>query len=95
MSPAYGLRASDLMANLFKWYRPRLTRPHSPPRRFAGASPTILCAPQKIDEETMPGYIADSYYPVYIGDIYNSRYQILGKLGYGVHSTVWLSRDLL
>ncbi|KAI7554690.1 hypothetical protein KC331_g371 [Hortaea werneckii] len=29
-----------------------------------------------------------------IGELLNSRYQIIGKLGYGGHSTAWLCRDL-
>ncbi|KAJ5333044.1 protein kinase domain protein [Penicillium brevicompactum] len=29
-----------------------------------------------------------------IGDVLNSRYQVVGKLGFGVSSTVWLARDM-
>ncbi|KAJ5362017.1 hypothetical protein N7541_002861 [Penicillium brevicompactum] len=29
-----------------------------------------------------------------IGDALNSRYQVIGKLGFGVSSTVWLARDM-
>ncbi|EDN93428.1 hypothetical protein SS1G_09294 [Sclerotinia sclerotiorum 1980 UF-70] len=29
-----------------------------------------------------------------IGDIFASKYQVVGKLGYSVTSTVWLARDL-
>ncbi|KNZ76789.1 Serine/threonine-protein kinase SRPK3, partial [Termitomyces sp. J132] len=31
-------------------------------------------------------------YPVRIGDLFVSRYQIVGKLGFGMTSTVWLTR---
>jgi len=48
----------------------------------------------KIEEETIPLYVADRYYPVRIGEVFNSRYQVVGKLGYGTTSTVWLCRDL-
>ncbi|KAJ5356372.1 CMGC protein kinase [Penicillium concentricum] len=34
------------------------------------------------------------YYPANIGEILRSKYQIVGKLGFGVTSTVWLARDL-
>ncbi|CAG7916448.1 unnamed protein product [Penicillium olsonii] len=34
------------------------------------------------------------FYPVYIGEVFNHRYQVLGKLGYGSNATVWLGRDL-
>lgn len=49
---------------------------------------------QKIEEETIPGYVATWYYPVRIGEIFRQRYQVVGKLGYGITSTVWLARDL-
>ncbi|KAK1768719.1 kinase-like protein [Phialemonium atrogriseum] len=34
------------------------------------------------------------YYPMRIGEIIQGRYQVVATLGYGVTSTVWLSRDL-
>lgn len=49
---------------------------------------------EKIEEETLPTYDAKKYYPAQLGQIINERYQIVGKLGYGVTSTVWLCRDL-
>ncbi|KAI1999914.1 hypothetical protein LOZ67_003319 [Ophidiomyces ophidiicola] len=45
-------------------------------------------------EETIPGYVAARYYPVRIGEVFNERYQVVGKLGYGATSTVWLARDM-
>jgi hypothetical protein len=51
-------------------------------------------ASQLIEEEIFPDYLAERYYPVRIGELLESRYQIVGKLGYGVTSTVWLARDL-
>ncbi|KAJ5554918.1 kinase-like protein [Penicillium sp. DV-2018c] len=49
---------------------------------------------QKIEEETMPDYVASRYYPARIGEIFKDRYQIVGKLGFGASSTVWLARDM-
>jgi hypothetical protein len=48
----------------------------------------------KFDEETIPGYSAKRYFPIQIGGILKNRYQVVGKLGWGVTSTVWLARDL-
>ncbi|KAK5729208.1 hypothetical protein LTR15_002350 [Elasticomyces elasticus] len=48
---------------------------------------------QLIEEETLPDYRADGYYPVNIGEVFNNRYRVVGKLGYGTASTVWLCRD--
>ncbi|KXN80773.1 Serine/threonine-protein kinase SRPK [Leucoagaricus sp. SymC.cos] len=47
-----------------------------------------------IEEETNPDYVAGRYYPVRIGEIFQDRYQVVGKLGWGISSTVWLARDL-
>jgi serine/threonine protein kinase len=38
--------------------------------------------------------LTGGYHPVEIGDIYNGRYRILRKLGWGHFSTVWLCRDI-
>jgi hypothetical protein len=47
-----------------------------------------------IEEEKLPFYVAENFYPVKIGETFHSRYRVLGKLGYGAYSTVWLCRDL-
>jgi len=49
---------------------------------------------EKVEEETIPGYFATRYYPVRIGQVFRNRYQVVGKLGFGITSTVWLARDL-
>ncbi|KAE8349567.1 kinase domain protein [Aspergillus coremiiformis] len=46
-----------------------------------------------VEEETLPFYRPEQFYPVYIGEVLNSKYKVLGKLGYGSYSTVWLCRD--
>lgn len=45
-------------------------------------------------EEGRNAYRPGGFHPVYIGDVYNDRYKVLNKIGYGVYSTVWLVRDL-
>lgn len=50
---------------------------------------------EKIEEETITINEPEDYYPVYIGEVIKSRYQIVAKQGYGVGSTVWLCRDLI
>ncbi|PKX89196.1 putative protein kinase, partial [Aspergillus novofumigatus IBT 16806] len=47
-----------------------------------------------IEEVTLPHYKSEHYFPVHIGDVYETRYQITGKLGYGAYSTSWLCRVL-
>jgi serine/threonine-protein kinase SRPK3 len=45
-------------------------------------------------EEGRDAYRPGGFHPVYIGDVYADRYEILNKIGYGVYSTVWLAKDL-
>lgn len=46
-------------------------------------------------EEGVENYKAGGYHPVEIGEIYNNRYRVVKKLGWGHFSTVWLCEDLL
>jgi hypothetical protein len=47
-----------------------------------------------VEEEKRKGPWKGEYYPVVLGSVLDSRYQVVGKLGFGVSSTVWLARDL-
>ncbi|SPO01044.1 related to serine/threonine protein kinase [Cephalotrichum gorgonifer] len=44
-------------------------------------------------EEGCDAYRPGGFHPVYIGDIFNDRYRVLNKIGYGAYSTVWLVQD--
>lgn len=70
---------------------------HSPskPRVFPRSGWDIIDPSIPIEEESIPTYRPEKYYPVYIGEVFNRRYQVLGKLGYGSSATVWLGRDSL
>ncbi|KZZ89350.1 protein kinase domain protein [Moelleriella libera RCEF 2490] len=70
-----------------------LRRPWKP-LALAKSNFTKLLATKKIEEEAMPGYVAKRYYSARIGEIFEDRYQVIGKLGYGATSTVWLARDM-
>ena len=48
----------------------------------------------KFEEETLPDYLKERYYPVHIGEVFNSQYQVITKLGFSSLSTVWLCWDL-
>ncbi|KAJ5152062.1 protein kinase [Penicillium capsulatum] len=73
--------------------RPPICRPASPARQFS-QSGALLNSVAKLEEETLCLYSHDRFSPVKIGDVFCSRYQVIGKLGYGGYSTVWLCRDL-
>ncbi|KAF2099418.1 kinase-like protein [Rhizodiscina lignyota] len=49
---------------------------------------------EKLEEERLWGSEPSDYYPVKLGDIYNNRYKVRGKLGYGGSSTIWLASDI-
>lgn len=65
---------------------------HAPlkPPRAALIPPDTL-----IEEEYLPEYARNSFYPVRLGDVFKGRYEVLVKLGYGTTSTIWLAQDLL
>jgi len=44
-------------------------------------------------EERLEKYDKGGYHPTNLGDIFNERYIVIGKLGWGIHSTVWLVED--
>ncbi|KAK3293529.1 kinase-like domain-containing protein [Chaetomium fimeti] len=45
-------------------------------------------------EEGRDKYRPGGFHPVYIGEVYAGKYQVMNKVGYGVYSTVWLVKDL-
>lgn len=47
-----------------------------------------------IEEEAIPDYKADRFYPVKLGEVFEGRFQVIAKLGFGSSSTIWLARDL-
>lgn len=46
------------------------------------------------DDEGAEGYRKGGYHVVTIGEVYNGRYQVIAKLGWGHFSTVWLCQDM-
>jgi hypothetical protein len=70
-----------------------------PSRTFSSTNNTInnpsklIPEDRQFEEEANPGYNAGNFYPVRIGEVLKSRYEVLAKLGFGMCSTVWLCRD--
>ena len=71
-----------------------LRREPSPFRAVRSSGFLALDPTKKIEEERMPAYDRDLFYPVRLGDTFCSRYQVLSKLGFGAYSTVWFCRDV-
>lgn len=82
------------MASLLKWAKNAVRRAPSPPMRFPTSGFDVVASDECLEEESNERFKTGRYYPVNIGDIFASKYQVVGKLGWGVTSTVWLARDL-
>jgi hypothetical protein len=65
-----------------------------PPRIFPSTGFEVIDSSVKIEEETLSFYDPRMFYPVQIGDVFRERYQVVAKLGWGAHSTIWLCHDL-
>lgn len=46
------------------------------------------------EEQEENNYEPGGYHPVEINDVFDDRYVVLRKLGFGHFSTVWLCRDM-
>ena len=63
-------------------------------KQFPSQGARMVDSSSKLEEENWDWYSTDVFYPVTIGETFPPRYQVLGKLGFGTRSTVWLCRDL-
>ena len=82
---------SRLMASLRQLAKGLVKEPGPKLFRFSNPNFKILPTDLKIEEEAHDAISKGRYYPVRIGDIIENKYQIVGKLGFGVGSTVWLA----
>ncbi|PYI35738.1 kinase-like protein [Aspergillus indologenus CBS 114.80] len=87
-------RPSPRLSRHFFSRRPLFQRPASSVRNFSQSNPPPLDPTERLEEETLPWYSPTEFYSVKIGEVFQSRYRVIGKLGYGGYSTVWLCRDL-
>lgn len=56
--------------------------------------PELLPPDVPIDEERVPGYKLEAYYPANPGDVLGGRFELKAKLGWGSTSTVWLAQNI-
>ncbi|KAI9678157.1 MAG: hypothetical protein M1817_006102 [Caeruleum heppii] len=83
------------MANILRLGRRVSHKSLFPPTPISNSRFHVIETGQKVEEERFAWYKPTQFYPVRIGEVFNSRYQVVGKLGYGACSTVWLCRDLV
>jgi hypothetical protein len=82
------------MASLLKWAKTAVRKAPSPPLRFPTTGFDLISDVEPLEEELFDDFRRGPYYPVNIGDVLASKYRVVGKLGYGILSTVWLARNL-
>ena len=75
------------------WLSTTMARPNLA-RTFPTDGFEVIPEQDEIEEETVPDYKAERFYPVRLGEVFESRYQVVAKLGFGTASTIWLCRDL-
>lgn len=67
-----------------------------PPRTLHPAQTLIPSLSNTCHSKKLRGfekYQPGGYHPILIGDVLQSRYRVVHKLGYGTYSTTWLCRD--
>lgn len=83
-------RSINFFGQLFKGL---VREPDLQPVSFSNPNFTTLPSDVKVEEEAYDDSSKGKYYPARIGEIIVNKYQIVGKLGYGLESTVWLAND--
>ena len=86
-------RPSSLMVSLWHLAKGLVKEPDPQLFRFSNPNFRTLPMDQQIEEEAHDAISKGRYCPVHIGDVIIDKYQIVGKLGFGVGSTVWLAND--
>jgi serine/threonine-protein kinase SRPK3 len=62
-------------------------------RRASSQASLSIAVTRQQSTEPLNRYEAGGYHPVNVGEVYNQRYKIVRKLGWGLYSTVWLVQD--
>ncbi|CAN9350275.1 unnamed protein product [Alternaria alternata] len=79
---------------MFKLAKSLFRRQPWPQLKFPTSGFEVVSDAVTFEEEQLEEFHRGIYCPVNIGDVFASKYQVVGKLGFGVTSTVWLARDL-
>jgi serine/threonine-protein kinase SRPK3 len=80
--------------SMFKLAKSLFRRQPWPQLKFPTSGFEVVSDAVTFEEEQLEEFHKGVYCPVNIGDVFASKYQVVGKLGFGVTSTVWLARDL-
>ncbi|KAL2263446.1 hypothetical protein VTK26DRAFT_6744 [Humicola hyalothermophila] len=64
-----------------RWARLLVRRAPLAPLQFSATGFQVITDSQPLEEKRLDDVRTGHYYPVHIGDVYASKYQVLGKLG--------------
>ncbi|KAJ8131624.1 hypothetical protein O1611_g2006 [Lasiodiplodia mahajangana] len=80
----------------FDWLRRWITRKPAQlrPRVFPASGFETIDVSERTEEECMSIYKPELFYPVRLGQVFQNRYQVVTKLGFGSSATIWLAHDL-
>ena len=85
---------SRWMASFWHFARRLVREPEPQLLRFSNSNFKTLPSHLKVEEEVHDALSKGRYYPMHIGDVIVNKYQVVGKLGYGLGSTVWLANEI-
>ncbi|PWY96538.1 kinase-like protein [Aspergillus sclerotioniger CBS 115572] len=60
-------------------------------RKFPTSGFDIIQSNQMVEEEELPDYEADRFYPVRLGEIFENRYQVVTKLGFDLTNNQYVA----
>src|SRR5215471_12673337 len=72
---------------------PQLHQLETPPQEIPQNHSQWRFRPVGSPSEWIEEYRPGGYHPVELGDVFENKYKVVRKLGYGSYSTVWLARD--
>ncbi|KAI1460369.1 CMGC protein kinase [Annulohypoxylon moriforme] len=88
------MASKNRLRSIFSWSSITRKKPLTP-RIFPTTGFETIDESYRIEEERMSIYKPEIFYPVRIGEVFQDRYQVVTKLGFGSSSTIWLCHDLL
>jgi hypothetical protein len=82
------------MKSVWRCLENLLRKPPLTPLVFPTTGFEVIRDEDITEEERFEEFKTGRFCPVNVGDVFATRYQVVGKLGFGSTSTVWLARDL-
>ncbi|KAI5865813.1 CMGC protein kinase [Durotheca rogersii] len=90
----FSVRASKNQRQTSWLARWGIPRPPLGPRVFPTSGFETIDVFDGVEEENLSIYKPEIFYPVHIGEVFQNRYQVVTKLGFGSSSTTWLGHDI-